>query len=313
MKAPTISVIIPIHGGVHLLGPLLERLAAQTLPPSEIIVVDNSTETPRNIPKEIRYFKNGGIRTISGNYNLGAQHATGELLLLTQQDCYPESLNAIEQLVRTLSDGIVAATAEITLPEDVFCTYNFWGQVMMAKWTGTARQGISGKLDLIRRDVFHRIGGYDTVNFAFAGEDIDLCVRLLDQGELVVANTRVIHHHNQHVKTNWVDVVKRNYMYAEGFGALLRKHRLKLARVPYSKHWTHHLNKFGYPALLALPFFPIASALIIVLVSNLAQAPAWKIRSPKTAILLGLSPVLFFTGLLGTLKGFFTARQSFRC
>src|SRR5687767_526539 len=134
MAAGTIAVIIPINGKFQYLESLLQKLKSQTYPPTEIIVVDNSSEDPGEIPPGLKYFKNYDVPSISGNYNRGAENASSEFLLLTQQDCYPETSHAISELMAALPGTAVAATSRITLPAEVFESYNFWGKVMMAKW-----------------------------------------------------------------------------------------------------------------------------------------------------------------------------------
>jgi len=316
MKTPSVSVIIPICGGADELGPLLRALKEQTAPPTEVIIVDNDArpQPPEPMPAALRYVHNTGRGSISDNYNLGLKHATGELVLLTQQDCLPASSSSLETLIAEFlrDDHTVAATALVTLPEAIFRTYGFWGRVLMAKWVGTTRQGISGKLDMVRRDVFLRIGGYDGERFRFAGEDVDLCVRLQAQGQVVVTNAEVIHHHNQNHETTAAHVWRKHFAYAEGFGACLRRHGTKVARVPYAQRWTHHLNKFLYPVLLLFPWFPISVGAILLVMTNVAQFQSFRAGSVRLLFLLVFNPLCFLAGLAGTLVGFLGGKQTLR-
>jgi hypothetical protein len=182
----------------------------------------------------------------------------------------------------------------------------------MAKWVGTTKQGISGKLDMVRRDVFQKIGGYDGKHFYFAGEDVDLCVRLLDHGKVVVTDAQVIHHHNQNRQTSAGHVWRKHYAYAEGFGAGLRRHGLKITRVPYAQRWTHHLNKFLYPLLLLLPWLPLSTGAFLVVMTNIAQFQSFRAGSIRLALLLFFNPLLFLAGLMGTISGFLRGKQTLK-
>ena len=173
-----VSVIIPIYGRLGNIFELIRRLNRQTVKPHEIILVDSSPMEFKEIPPGVRYLKNPVDLGLSGDYNHGATHATGDYLLLMQQDCVPGSDTDLEENLRLLTPGRVAVTSSVTLPRENRQLYNFWGQALMARWVGTFKQGISGKFDLIRAEVFRKIGGYDTENFSFAGEDMDLCLRL---------------------------------------------------------------------------------------------------------------------------------------
>jgi GT2 family glycosyltransferase len=309
-----ISVIIPICGGVDKLGPLFDSLNKQTCPPYEILVVDNgpALTKPPELPTGIRYFHNTGNRTLSGNYNLGATHATGDFLLLTQQDCWPATENTLQQLIDAMKPDVVATTSLVKLPKEVFDSYGFWGKVLMAKWVGTTKQGISGKFDLVRKTVFDKIGGYDNDHFRFAGEDVDLCVRLMNEGRLVVTEAEVIHHHHQGNETSAYYVWGKHYMNAEGFGVGLRRHGKKITKVPYATRWSHHLNKFLYPVLLVIPFFPIVTLTLLFVLTNVSQYQSFVAGTPRVVLLLLFNPIIFLTSLCATLIGFARGRQSFK-
>lgn len=330
MKRQRISVIVPICGGAEQLSPLIHALRSQTVAPHEIIVVDNAPTAADVVPDGVKYLLNRKNRTLSGNYNLGVEHAAGDFVLLTQQDCWPADSRTLARLLAEFEENgeaasahhgtpsvgekqpVVAATALVKLPEEVFQTYGFWGKVLMAKWLGATQQGISGKFDLVRRDVFDSIGGYDCEHFQFAGEDVDLCVRLTERGRVVVTDAEVIHHHHQGNETSAYYVWGKHYMNAEGFGVGLRRHGLKVARVPYARRWTHHLNKFFYPALLAVPFYPKVALTLLFVVTNVTQFQSFRAGTIRLPLLLLFNPLLYLTGLAGTLIGFLRGRQVFR-
>jgi GT2 family glycosyltransferase len=259
----------------------------------------------------VRYLKNPVDLALSGDYNHGAGHATGNLLLLMQQDCVPRSDTDLEENLKLLTPARVAVTSSVTLPPENWERYNFWGQALMARWVGTVKQGISGKFDLIRADVFRRIGGYDTNTFGFAGEDMDLYVRLSQHGEVFVAPTQVIHLHNQSAATRCADLFKKHYQLAESFGALFRKWGLRLRRIPYAAHPSHHLGKYLYMLLPLCVFFPIYLLPLLFLATNFTNLEVWRIRSPRKWVFLALNPAFFFAGAAGTIKGFVTGRQRY--
>lgn len=308
---PKISVIIPIYGRLGDADRLIGKLRNQSLVPHEIILVDSSSTTLERVPEGVRYLKNPVDLALSGDYNHGASHATGDYLLLMQQDCLPGKETDLENNFRLLTKERVAVTSSVTLPEQNWEQYNFWGQALMARWIGTVQQGISGKFDLIRADVFRKIGGYDNRTFSFAGEDMDLYLRLSEQGEVFVAPTKVIHLHNQSGQTDCADLFKKHFQLAESFGALFRKWNWKLKQIPYSGNFSHHLAKYLYVLVpfvflwprLMIPFFLVAT--------NFNNAEVWRIKSFKKLIFLLLNPALFIATALGTLKGLATGKQRY--
>jgi glycosyltransferase involved in cell wall biosynthesis len=313
--APKISAVIPIYGNKGDLDRLIHALNTQTLKPWEIIVVDSSPKPLENPPAgdNVKYVKNPNDVALSWDYNLGLKENTGDYQLDLQQDCLPEDPRALERLFNHINQpGRVAAVALVTIPENVYAKYDFWGKVLMARWVGRVRQGISGKFDLIRKDVFQKIGGYDTRNFSFAGEDMDLFMRLSRQGEVFIApDVEIIHYHQQGKRIGCVDVFKKFYQLAESFGALLRRWGWRLRTVPYSGNWTHHLAKYLYPAVLLIPFWPGPVCLALFLLTQLINVEAWKIKSWKTPLLVFVNPLLFLTVFWATLMGFATGKQRF--
>jgi rhamnosyltransferase len=308
---PKISVVIPIYGRIGDFNRLVQKLKEQSLKPYEIILVDSSPQTLDEAPEGTILIKNPNDVALSWDYNLGAQKAKGEFILNLQQDCLPETNTAIEDLYKEMTPNRVAVVGTVTLPRELWEKYDFWGKILMARWVGEVKQGISGKFDLIRRDVFMKIGGYDTQNFSFAGEDMDLYMRLSEQGEVYVSNVRVLHLHNQTRATKWTEVFTKSYQLAESFGALVRKWGFKLRRAVYAQHIGHHLMKYFYPLILLLPFRPIESVVAIFALSNLANWHIWRVRSPKVVIMLLFNPLLFFTCAAGTLVGFVRGKQRF--
>jgi GT2 family glycosyltransferase len=313
ISGPKISAIIPIYGNVGDLSRLIAALLRQSLKPCEIIVVDSNPHDLVNPPlgDTVKVIKNPVDLALSGDYNCGAKQAIGDYLLLMQQDCLPGSDTDLEQNYSLLTPGRSAVTSSVTLPMEYWDRYNFWGQALMARWVGTFKQGISGKFDLIRADVFREINGYDPSTFSTAGEDMDLCLRLGQHGEVFVAPTQVIHLHNQSRRTTCSDIFKKHYQLAESFGALFRKWGFRLRTIPYASHGAHHLAKYLY---LLLPFgvvLPLVTLLFLLVATNFTNIEVWRIKSFKKFIFLVLNPALFFVGAIGTLKGFVTGKQRY--
>lgn len=308
---PKVSVIIPVYGRLGNVHRLVEALRRQTLPPHEIILVDSSPTSSQEVPAGVIYLKNPQDLALSGDYNHAARRATGDYLLLMQQDCLPGQDSDLADNLRLMTPNRVAVTSSVTLPRENWEQYSFWGQALMARWVGTYRQGISGKFDLIRAEVFHRIGGYDTKNFSFAGEDMDLYMRLSEQGEVWVAPTQVLHLHAQSRQTRCRDLFKKHYQLAESFGALLRRWGFRLARIPYASHLSHHLGKLLYLLLPLVCLYPLWLAPYLMVLGNLTNLSVFRLRSPKKWVFLLLNPALFIVGAVATAKGFVTGKQRF--
>jgi GT2 family glycosyltransferase len=299
-----ISVVVPIFGNEGDLPALVRALQEQTMPPDEILLVDGSPQPLAHPPPGTRLIHNRSGSQLGEDYHLGAKSAVGDFILFMQQDCVPEDKRALERLVGQLTPGRVSVVAQVTLPEGYFRSYNFWGQVLMARWLGCVRQGVSNKFDLHRRETIASIGWMETWPVDLAGEDMDLFMRLSERGEVCVSDVEIIHYHHQSVHTSAWDVIKRHYRLAESFGALFRKWGLRLGRVPYAAHWSHHLAKYLYALVFLLPFAPLPVGIVLFVGSNFCNFESWKVKSWKKLVLLLFNPCLFIAGFIGTILGF---------
>ncbi len=89
----TTSVVIVTKDRPHLLAGLLDSLTGQTLPPDEVIVVDNDSaasyadlfrEYASRLPLRTVVEREPGIPSAR---NRGIREATGEIVLFTDDDC----------------------------------------------------------------------------------------------------------------------------------------------------------------------------------------------------------------------------------
>src|SRR5215469_861920 len=84
-----ISVIVPVHNGLHVIGCCLEALRLSTYPNFEVLVVDDcSTDATPQIVKNfgVQCLKTPRKLGPAGARNLGAEHGMGEILAFVDAD-----------------------------------------------------------------------------------------------------------------------------------------------------------------------------------------------------------------------------------
>lgn len=207
-----ISVIIPVFQAARFLPALLPTLQQQSLPATEIIVIDSSStdgsdEIARRfgcrvetIPKST--FNHGRTR------NLGASLATGEILVFMTQDALPVDDRFLEELTRPVRTGRTAATyarqvpyPDATPPEVFARTFNYSAVSHQRNRADILRMGIkafffSNVASCILSQAFWRVGGFpDSV---ILNEDMLLCAKLLHEGASIAyqAESKVFHSHS---------------------------------------------------------------------------------------------------------------------
>ncbi len=189
MTRPSFTVVIPTHRRPALLRQALESVAAQTLPPAEVIVVDDSGDDETRAVVAgfpgCRYAVNDRGRGGAGARNAGAALASGDWLAFLDDDdlWLPRKLEAVASamasgpsdlgLVYSAAeqfDGATGATLSRSRPA---VRGHVLGEALYRNFVG----GMS--VAVVRRDVFASVGGFDE---SFPSlQDMELYVRLAER------------------------------------------------------------------------------------------------------------------------------------
>lgn len=187
--APTVSVVTPVHNGGNDFRQCLTSLARATPPPDELIVIaDGDTDGSWRVAQEfgakvIRLPQAGGPARAR---NLGAQKARGDILFFIDADVAvaPDAIAQVKAIFAE-NPGLAAAFGSY---DDTPAQPNFLSQYKnllhhYVHQTGNedAATFWSG-CGAIRRDVFLKMGGFDTGYPFPCIEDIELGYRLKKQG-----------------------------------------------------------------------------------------------------------------------------------
>lgn len=186
-EPPLASIIIPVFNGLPHLSDQLSALLSQRCGFSwEALYVDNGSRDG-SAEEILRVIEDKGlkqVRLVDGSQrpgqvharNVGSAEARGKILVFTDQDDLPAE-DWLEQLVRAIDDadavgGFVEVTDHGTAPAPgkkpaTDSLPVFLGRYPVALGTNFA----------IRKAVLDAIGGWKDVG-VFAGEDVDICVRL---------------------------------------------------------------------------------------------------------------------------------------
>lgn len=177
MEASSISVIIAVRNGERYLSRALRSVAAQDLPPQEILVVDGaSTDRTRQIAESagVRVITQTG-KGIADAYNCGIASSTGDLVAFLSCDdewtpdklrVQSEYMNANPGLLYTL------ALAQSRLEEGQTPPAGFRMELLEREHSGAMETLMA------RREVFEKVGPFDT-RFQTA-EDLDWFARAND-------------------------------------------------------------------------------------------------------------------------------------
>jgi glycosyltransferase involved in cell wall biosynthesis len=216
-ESPKVSIIIPTRGdkkrvwGIetclvsNAVNSILQRSTYQNY---EIIIVHDVVN--KFSPELQTLLEDERVKVIwyakpfdfSEKCNLGAIHATGEIVILLNDDTEIISEDWIEVLVSYLEDKDVAAVGPVTLLENGCFqsaghsnnpqVHNLGnGDVLYARGDFGSRlvtreiSGITGACMAIPRDKYFELGGYSTA-FPHSYNDVDFCFKALEKNYRII-------------------------------------------------------------------------------------------------------------------------------
>lgn len=207
-KAPRLSIIIPCRNEVNYIAATLAQFENLLEPLNlQIIVSDaNSADGTAAIvddfaaryPGRIVLAQKPGKQNIAIGRNYGASVASGEFLFHTDADVrIPDPEQFIPKILEVFEDQkVVAATVPIWVyPEEAGLTDKIYHVLMnlTIRLSFLVRLYLAkGECQVVRRDVFNRIGGYS--EHLVAGEDCNLFYRLQKEGRIAYLSRLKVYH-----------------------------------------------------------------------------------------------------------------------
>lgn len=210
----TVSVVIVTYNGWSWLRECLASLAPQVRPGDEVIVVDNGSSDgivenlAREFPWVVVVEAGSNLGFAAGN-NLGVQRASGDVLLLVNNDIVAEpgfvsalleplearpEVGAVAATMVFANDPDVVASAGIEVYDNGLALDRGLGRRRAEFEAGAAVFGASAGAAAYRRTAFEAAGGFAEPFFMYL-EDVDLAWRLRLLGwEAVHAPGAVVRH-----------------------------------------------------------------------------------------------------------------------
>lgn len=211
---PRMSIVVCSYNGAVTIGETLATACGLKYPNFEVIVIDDGStdETPRiaaSFPCRLISTENQGL---SAARNLGCEEATGEIVVYLDDDAAPDPHWLHFLALGFLTTRHVAIGGPNCLPPHASgleaCIDQAPGGAKVVLLTDELAEHIPGCNFAIRRDVLRQLGGFDPV-FRAAGDDVDLCWRILDAGRTIgyMAGAVVWHHRRCCLKGYWTQQV----------------------------------------------------------------------------------------------------------
>lgn len=215
----SVSVIIPTLNAGYEIGELLTRLITQTIVPTEILVIDSSSDDDtESVVEDVASSNNGCpirfemIRRADfdhgGTRRYAASRTSGDIILLMTQDAVPVDESLIANLLVPFEDPAVAivtgrqvAKPNASRAEQLVREFNYPNDshVYSAKDLNTHGLKTYYTSDVCcayRRSAYDAVGGFPEV--CNTSEDMYVAIRAIAAGWKIsyAAEARVLHSHN---------------------------------------------------------------------------------------------------------------------
>lgn len=203
-EQPRVSVVVCSYNGATTLRECLESLMRLDYPDYEVILVDDgSTDGTREIAKEFPqvFYHHQANQGLSMARNVAARMASGELIAYTDSDCVADE-HWLMYLVQSMRDQNVEAIGgpNVTPESDGWiakCIAASPGNPSHVMLDDHHAEHVPGCNLAIRRATLLGMGGFDP-QFRQAGDDVDLCWRLLDADlPIGYAPSAMVWHHRR--------------------------------------------------------------------------------------------------------------------
>jgi len=259
---PLISIIIPTKDHVGLLSQFIDSvLKVSTYSNFEFIIIDNGSKEEatatwlKNLEKrwpKTKIIRDDGPFNYARLNNSAVAHASGEYLLLCNNDLQVISADWLEQLVSFASlpnvggvgarllypNGTVQHAGVVTGINGVAghafkyfprCDVGYFNGAILPRTVS----GCTAACLMMRRENFSKVGGFDEQGLAIAFNDVDLCLKLGAAGLRIIycPYAELFHHESA---SRGLETTPEKFMRFEGEVVTMKKRwGERLANDPY--------------------------------------------------------------------------------
>jgi len=186
-QPPKVSTYVPAYNVAEYLPRCVEALFAQTLPPDEILVIDDgsrdaSAEIVAKYPA-VTLIQHGTNKGLAAARNTAMRAARNELVASLDADCIADP-EWLAQLADAMQDPSIAGVGGKLTEGVQKNTADCWRAVHMPQHWGDAAirnpRFLFGCNNLFRKSAVLAAGGYDE-SMRTNGEDVDICRRLREK------------------------------------------------------------------------------------------------------------------------------------
>ena len=331
---PLISVVICTHNGSKTIDACLKQLLNINYSNYEVIIVDDgSTDNTNKIaaryPFRLISTENLGL---SNARNTGGNASNGEIIAYIDDDAIPDKdwLLYLAKSYRSTEFAAIGGPNIAPMNSSFIadCVDHAPGSPTHVLVSDIEAEHIPGCNLSVRKDVFVKIGGFDP-RFLVAGDDVDFCWRIEEEGWKIGFNAAAMvwHHRRNSIKGYW----KQQLGYGKAEALLERKwpqkynnlgHKTWAGRIynnasltlPLFRRWRVYHGVWGnepfqsiygstresmFSFLLMPEWYLLSLVILLAAIGGISWSP-WKYLAPL-ALILSILPfvhIIYYVGQL---------------
>lgn len=289
---PLVSIVIPTKDQLPMLMRCVESVMEKTLYTNfELIIVDNNSETveaknwfagmERLNSDKVRILRYPHAFNYSAINNFAVRHARGDYLVLLNNDTAVidgEWLGSLLNHAQRPEVGIVGAKllfldgtiqhGGVVLGLRGLADHAFIGAPMQSNGYLHRLQvdqnysAVTAACLMIRTELYRQVGGMDEINLGVSYNDVDLCLKVGQAGQLIVWTPYAVLMHEANVSQNKVDKTKlkaKQERFKREQSVMYKNWLPRLASDPaYNPNLTLEGGGFGYECRSEVAWEPLA-------------------------------------------------------
>jgi len=227
-KEIPVSIIMPAFD-INKSEPALKHILKQDYTNLEIILINDNPKSKPS-PSMLKFIKSNKIRLINNPSNMGIAKSLNEgikaaktnTISILCRDYFPENKQWLRHVMEKLysDEKIDFVGSAVDNARGVWNNYNFL--IKLFTFRNMIKRGGGG--GNYKKEVFNKIGLFDTNTFRFAGEDGDMHARMKKAGYGTEYIKDCIIHNHYEKNDTLSKVLRKEYHYGMGHGARKKKY-----------------------------------------------------------------------------------------
>ena len=186
-----VSLIIPVYNRIEKVRNLFESIENSNFSCEVIVVDDCSTEDISAVCQEfqdeinLRYFRNSKNMGPSYSRNMGINKASHQFIAFTDNDCIVSKdwLIKLHEYISNVSENVVGVGGRtLALGKDLLSQYYDYNKILDPWYYNGRRLYIVSANAIFKKKQVLNVGGFDQTVTKAGGEDVGLCLKLINSG-----------------------------------------------------------------------------------------------------------------------------------